>query len=71
MKGRPMKAWVSSSGSRTTCDPHALSGDQCGEQRGPDLQGSETIERKSVACMPGSVCGVLHVSRVCVGVARL
>ena len=32
-----MQAWVSCSWSRTPdCDPHALGGDQCGEQRGPD-----------------------------------
>ena len=38
-----MQAWVSCSGGRTTaCDPHALGGDQCGEQRGPDLEHSTT-----------------------------
>ena len=26
----------------TACDPHALSGDQCGKQRGPDLKHSAT-----------------------------
>ena len=34
-----MQVWVSCSGGRTTAsDPHPLGGDQCGEQRGPDLQ---------------------------------
>ena len=38
-----MQAWVSCSGVRTTaCDPHALGGDQCGEQRGPELKYSTT-----------------------------
>ena len=41
MRRRTMQAWVSCSGDRTTsCEPHALGGDQCGEQRGPDLQHS-------------------------------
>ena len=34
-----MQAWVSCSGSRiTACDLHAQGGDQCDEQRGPDLE---------------------------------
>ena len=34
----PMQAWVSFSGvGQLLCDPHPLGGDQCGEQRGPDL----------------------------------
>ena len=38
LRRRPMQAWVSCSGGRTTaCDPHALCGDQCGEQRAPTL----------------------------------
>ena len=43
MRRRPMQAWVSCSGGRTpACDPHALGGEQCGEQRGPDLKHSRT-----------------------------
>ena len=41
MRRRPMQAWVSCSGG-TVCDPHALVGAPCGEQRGPDLEHSET-----------------------------
>ena len=38
-----MQAWVSCSGSRTTaCDPLALGGDQCGEQRGPNIKHNTT-----------------------------
>ena len=36
-----MQVWVSCSEGRTTArEPHALGGDQCGEQRGPDLEKS-------------------------------
>ena len=43
MERRLMQARVSCSGGRTTaCDPHALGGDQCGEQRGPNLKHSAT-----------------------------
>ena len=38
-----MRAWLSCSGGRTTaCHPHALGGDQSGEQRGPVLKHSAT-----------------------------
>ena len=41
-----MLALVSCSGGRTTaCDPHALGGDHCGEQRGPDLEHSTTTDQ--------------------------
>ena len=44
MRRRPMQAWVSCSGSRATaCDPHAPRGDQCGEQRGPDIKHRTTL----------------------------
>ena len=34
-----MQAWVSCSGGwSTACDPHALGGAQCGEQRGPNRE---------------------------------
>ena len=43
IRRRPTQAWVSCSGRRTTgCDPHALGGDQCGEQRCPELKHSTT-----------------------------
>ena len=39
MRRRPMQAWVSYSWGRTNaCDPPALGGGQCGEQRDPDLE---------------------------------
>ena len=31
----------------TACDPHALGGDQCGEQRGPDLKHSTTRNKSA------------------------
>ena len=46
MRSRPMQAWVSCSVGRTTaCDPRALGGDQCGEQRSPNLKHSGTETR--------------------------
>ena len=43
MKWRPMHAWVSCAGRRTTaCGPNALVGDQCAQQRGPDFNHSPT-----------------------------
>ena len=51
MRRRPMQAWVSCSESGTlVCDPHALGGDQCGEQRGPDLKQSTTT--RGTFCAP-------------------
>ena len=42
-----MQAWVSCFGCRrTACDPQALGGAQCGEQRGPDHKHSETVKLK-------------------------
>ena len=39
IRRRPTQAWVSCSGGRTTaCDPRLLGGDECGGQRGPDLE---------------------------------
>ena len=32
----------SSEGRTSACDPHAVGGVQCGEQRGPDLKHCET-----------------------------
>ena len=40
---------VSCSGGRPiTCDPHALGGDQCGEQRRPDLKHNQNKNRTSI-----------------------
>ena len=48
MRRRPMQAWVSTLlGRSTACDPHALVGDQCGEQRGPDLMHKTTTPSSS------------------------
>ena len=42
-------AWVSYSGSRrTACDPHALGGPLCGEQRGPDDKNSTTQHARRI-----------------------
>ena len=46
-------------GRATACDPHALGGDQCGEQRGPDLGYSTTTRRERL---------VSHVHGVCIGI---
>ena len=46
VRRRPLQAWVSCSGGRTlACGPHALGGDQCGKQRGPDLKHIRTRQR--------------------------
>ena len=46
MGRRPMQAWVSCSGGRTTAyDLRALRGAQCGEQRGPDFEQPRTMFR--------------------------
>ena len=62
MRRRPMQAWVSCSGGRTTaCDLHALGGAQRGEQRGPDLKHSETKGRSRAATMlPRVTVALLH-----------
>ena len=52
MRRRPMQAWIAFSGSRTTaCNPHALGGTRCGEQRGPDLEhgGFRCMDREKTA----------------------
>ena len=36
------RAWVLLQCRTAACDPHALGGDQCGEQRGPDFKHSTT-----------------------------
>ena len=41
---RPMQTWVSCSGCLTiACDPHAQGGAECGEQRTPDIEHSDTL----------------------------
>ena len=73
VRRRPMQAWVSCSGGRTTaCDPHALGGDQCGEQRGPTLStvqhGLEAaghtaaVVNKRQHCCVCLVCLTLHLT---------
>ena len=53
VRRRPMQAWVSCSGGRTTaCDP-ALCGARYGEQGGPDLQQNTTMLAGGDAWRPG------------------
>ena len=56
MRRRPLQAWVSRSGGRTpACDPHALGGAQCGEQRRPDLKHIKTTRRAMAASHSGAL----------------
>ena len=59
MRRRPTQAWVSCSRGRiTACDPHALRGDQCGEQRGPDLKHSTDQCRVTCVCLGVETCAL-------------
>ena len=60
---RPVQAWVSCSGGRTTaCDPHPLGGAQCGEQRGPGLEHSATKKVLTDVGRPSKFSDAIFVS---------